>query len=229
MQKFQEARLEMVERQLRRRGVRDERVLAAMAAVPREAFVEPGFENEAYEDRALPIREGQTISQPYIVALMAQAAALTPDSRVLEVGGGSGYAAAVLGRLARMVFVLERKKALVRVAIGRWAKLGYRNIEARWADGSLGWPEKAPFDAILVPAGAPEAPEALKAQLAPGGALIVPVGPRGGQRLRRIRRVGEAAFAEEDLAAVAFVPLVSCEEAPRSAAQARFAKGSDAP
>ena len=208
----QQARERMVERQIAGRGVRDEGVLAAMRAVPRERFVEPGFEARAYEDGPLPIGEGQTISQPYIVAAMIEAARVGKDDKVLEVGAGSGYAAAVMSRIAAKVHAVERLPALARKAQARLDALGYDNVELRAGDGTKGWPEAAPFDAIVVSAGARKIPQALKDQLAPGGRLVIPVGAEGGrQRLLRIARSGEDGFGEEDLGAVAFVPLVGAE------------------
>jgi protein-L-isoaspartate(D-aspartate) O-methyltransferase len=202
----------MVERQIASRGIRDPLVLAAMRTVPREAFVAPGSEDLAYEDRPLPIGEGQTISQPYIVALMIEAAALRPGCRVLEVGAGSGYAAAVMSRIAGQVYAIERIESLAEAARERLQKLGYDNVEVRVGDGSRGWPEAAPFDAILVAAGSPQVPQALKAQLATGGRLIVPVGARAHyQTLRRITRRDADRYDEEDLGAVAFVPLIGAE------------------
>jgi protein-L-isoaspartate(D-aspartate) O-methyltransferase len=209
---FAQARDRMVERQLARRGVRDPRVLAAMREVPREAFVPPDLRPHAYDDGPLPIGEGQTISQPYIVALMAEAAALGPSDRVLEVGAGSGYAAAVLGRLAARVHAVERRPALARAAADRLRALGYANVELRAGDGTLGWPEAAPFDAILVAAGGPDVPRSLQDQLAPGGRLVIPIGPNGGpQTLVRVTRTGPDAFERQDLGGVRFVPLIGQE------------------
>jgi protein-L-isoaspartate(D-aspartate) O-methyltransferase len=173
-----QARHHMVERHLARRGIADARVLKAMEAVPRETFVDEGFEEFAYEDSPLPIAEGQTISQPYIVARMAEAAEIDPADNVLEVGAGSGYAAAVLSHLAREVSAIERHAALAQKAAARLAALGRRNVKLRTGDGTKGWPEKAPFDAILVSAGGPAAPRALKEQLKIGGRLIIPIGRR---------------------------------------------------
>ena len=199
----------MVERQIAARGVDDQRVLDAMRQVPREAFVAPGFEEFAYEDSPLPIAEGQTISQPYIVALMIEAAEVKPGDRVLEIGAGSGYAAAVLGRIAAQVYTIERHGGLARSAQDRLARLGYRNIEVRCGDGTLGWPEAAPFDAIIVTAGGPEIPESLRNQLTIGGRLVIPIGSLSDeQRLVKVVRDGEHAFHEEDLGAVRFVPLI---------------------
>lgn len=205
------ARRRMVERQLRHRKITDRRVIKAMLEVPREAFVEPGYEEFAYEDIALPITEGQTISQPYIVAYMAEAAEIEPGYRVLEVGGGSGYAAAIFSRLAAKVYVVERHRGLVERARERWARLNYRNIEILHGDGTKGWAEHAPFDSIVVAAGGPKPPPSLKSQLAIGGVLVIPLGSPGRQQLRRIRRTGNDDYAEEDLAAVAFVPLIGAE------------------
>src|SRR5882724_7160045 len=170
------ARNQMVTTQIARRGVRDPQVLEAMRSVPREIFVGPGFEEFAYEDGPLPIGQEQTISQPYIVALMIEAAELKPGDRVLEVGAGSGYAAAVMSRIAARVYAIERLETLVDAARRRLEKLGHGNIELRVGDGTRGWPEAAPFDAILVAASGPEVPSALKEQLAIGGRLVIPVG-----------------------------------------------------
>ncbi len=203
------ARDRMVDVQIARRGVRDRYVLDAMRAVPREAFVEPGFEEFAYEDGALPIDEGQTISQPYIVALMIEACELKPREKVLEVGAGSGYAAAVISRIATRVYAIERHAALGRAAERRFKELGYDNIELRVGDGTKGWAEAAPFDAVLVSAGGPEVPQTLKDQLAPGGRLVIPVGDKTfGQRLLKITRVSENKYETEDIGSVAFVPLI---------------------
>lgn len=199
----------MVETQIASRGIRDARVLDAMRAVLREAFVPEHLSDLAYEDGPLPIGEGQTISQPYIVALMAEAAAIGPGDRVLEIGAGSGYGAAVLSRLAGSVHAIERHGALARAAGERLGWLGYANVSIREGDGTLGWPEAAPFDAILVTAVGPEVPERLSRQLAPGGRLVMPVGRRaGGQRLLRLTRRDETVFDETDLGFVSFVPLI---------------------
>jgi protein-L-isoaspartate(D-aspartate) O-methyltransferase len=212
----------MVDAQIAARGVRDRNVLEAMRQVPREEFVLPGFEEFAYEDGPLPIGEGQTISQPYIVALMIEAAEIGPGDRVLEVGAGSGYAAAVMSRIADKVYAIERHAALGEAARRRAAKLGYGNLDLRIGDGTKGWPEAAPFDAILVAAGGPHVPKALKDQLAVGGRLVIPVGEHDyAQRLLKVTRRGEADFDEENLGAVAFVPLVGeqgwAEDGRRSA------------
>jgi protein-L-isoaspartate(D-aspartate) O-methyltransferase len=202
----------MVERQLKRRGIRDERVLDAFRTVPREAFVGPAVERAAYEDTPLPIGEGQTISQPYVVALMVEALEVRPTDRVLEVGAGSGYAAAILSRLAGRVYAVERNRRLAEGARDRLGRLGYDNIEIRVADGTLGWPEAAPFDAILVSAGGPGMPTPLLDQLAPGGRLVIPIGRPREQTLFRVTRVrGQGSRDEwlrEDLGPVMFVPLI---------------------
>src|SRR5215203_299363 len=199
----------MIDVQIARRGVKDQRVLDAMRKVPREAFVGEGLEEFAYEDAPLPIEEGQTISQPYIVALMTEAAEVKPGDRVLDVGTGSGYAAAVLSRIAGEVYAIERHHALVASAERRFEQLGYRNIKIRHGDGTLGWREAAPFDAIIVAAGGPEIPEVLRTQLKIGGRLVIPLGVlEHEQRLVKVVRDGEHEFHEEDLGAVMFVPLI---------------------
>jgi protein-L-isoaspartate(D-aspartate) O-methyltransferase len=198
----------MVEAQIAGRGVRDPRVLAAMRQVPREAFIGAGFEEFAYEDSALPIAEGQTISQPFVVAAMLQAAELDEGDRVLEVGAGSGYAAALISRIAGQVYAVERHAALTDTARERLRDLGYSNVELKTGDGSAGWPDAAPFDAIIVSAGGPKIPEGLKAQLAMGGRLVIPVGPADEQRLVRLTRTSENAFEQDDLGAVRFVKLI---------------------
>ncbi len=204
---FTLARQRMVEEQLRRRGLHNPAVLAAMGEVPREDFVEPAARERAYDDTPLPIDAQQTISQPYIVALMLEAAALQPNARVLEIGAGSGYAAAVASHIAARVFTIERHMVLATQATQRLAS--YPNVEVRLGDGTHGWPEAAPFDAILVAAGAPAVPTALRSQLAVGGRLIIPVGTSNlEQRLRCITRTGASSFDDVDLGGVRFVPLV---------------------
>ena len=199
----------MVATQLEARGLRDPAVLAAMRSVPREAFVPEAMAEFAWSDSALPIESGQTISQPYIVALMAEALELRPSDRVLEVGTGSGYAAAVLARCAGEVYTIERHAELHELAARRFAELGLEHVHARHGDGTLGWPEHAPYDAILVSAGAPSVPRALLDQLAVGGRLVIPVGGElREQSLQRIRRVSAERFAAEELDAVRFVPLI---------------------
>lgn len=198
----------MVEHQLTRRGIGDRSVIEAMHTVPREKFVAPGFEDFAYEDGPLSIGEGQTISQPFIVALMLEKANLKAADKVLEVGTGSGYASAVISLIAKRVYSIERHERLALQARERFETLGYRNIDVQIGDGSMGWAEAAPFDAIIVSASAPAVPSALKEQLALGGRLIVPIGQGDNQRLKRLTRTGEAAFEEEDLGGVVFVPLI---------------------
>jgi protein-L-isoaspartate(D-aspartate) O-methyltransferase len=203
------ARDRMVEKHLVQRGIRDPRVLDAMRSVPREMFVEPGLEEFAYEDSPLRIGEQQTISQPYIVAFMLAAAELRAGDRVLEVGAGSGYAAALMAQIAERVYTIERHASLGKQARARFSRLGYDNIELRVGDGTLGWPEAAPFDAILVAAGSPAVPQALKEQLAIGGRLVIPVGEMGTrQALLRVRRSSATKYEEEELASVRFVPLI---------------------
>lgn len=197
----------MVAHQLAARGIRGPAVLAAMRAVPRERFVPPELSSLAYEDTPLPIGEGQTISQPYVVALMAEAARLSPHDTVLEIGTGSGYGAAVLAQLVARVETVEIRPALAAAARERLKE--YPQVTVHLADGSLGLPGCAPFDAILVSAGGPTVPETWREQLAPGGRLVMPVGPsRELQRLVRIVRCPDGAFSQEDLGAVRFVPLI---------------------
>ncbi|MDC7745999.1 MULTISPECIES: protein-L-isoaspartate(D-aspartate) O-methyltransferase [Rhizobium] len=198
----------MVEHHVTRRGIRDQNVTAAMRTVPREKFVAPGCEEFAYEDAPLSIGEGQTISQPFIVALMLEKAKLDAGDKVLEVGTGSGYASALISRIARQVYSIERHESLALQASERFEKLGYRNIDVRVGDGSKGWPDAAPFNAIIVSASAPQVPTALKEQLGLGGRLIIPVGRGEEQRLKRITRTGATAFEDEDLGGVRFVPLI---------------------
>lgn len=209
---FARARQRMVERQVAARGVHDSSVLEAMGEVPREAFVPSGMEEFAYEDSPLPIEAGQTISQPFIVGLMIEAARVRPGERVLEVGAGSGYAAAVMSRIAEDVYAIERHEELTRLAQGRLDRLGYHNVHLKTGDGTRGWPEAAPFEAILAAAGGPAVPAALQAQLAIGGRLVMPVGaePRR-QRLIKMTRTSEDQFAVEDLGEVVFVPLIGDE------------------
>jgi protein-L-isoaspartate(D-aspartate) O-methyltransferase len=201
----------MVETQILDRGVRDPRVLDAMASVPREAFVPDDAARLAYADRPLPIGAGQTISQPYIVAAMTEALRLQPDDRVLEVGTGSGYSAAVLATIVRDVYTVETVDALAESARRRLAELGYANVHVRHGDGSLGWPEHSPYDAIAVTAGGPDVPPSLLRQLAIGGRLVMPVGGSLSQRLIRIVRTGENSHERETLEEVSFVPLIGAE------------------
>ncbi|GLV21712.1 hypothetical protein TomMM35A_15690 [Sphingobium sp. TomMM35A] len=198
----------MVEQQIIRRGVGDLRLWAAMRAVPRERFVPEDVRSLAYEDRPLPVEAGQTISQPYIVARMIEAGAISPEDRVLEVGAGSGYAAAVMSRLAAHVFAVERIAELAALAERRMKALGYDNVSIGLGDGTAGWAEKAPFDAILVAAGGPGVPPPLREQLAIGGRLVMPVGDGGEQQLVRLIRKDEEEFDLTVLEAVRFVPLI---------------------
>ena len=198
----------MVEQQIIRRGMGDPRLWAAMRAVPRERFVPEDVRSLAYEDRPLPVEAGQTISQPYIVARMIEAAAISPEDRVLEVGAGSGYAAAVMSRLAAHVFAVERIAELTALAEGRMKALGYDNVSIGLGDGTAGWAEEAPFDAILVAAGGPGVPPPLREQLAIGGRLVMPVGDGGEQQLVRLIRKDEEEFDLTVLEAVRFVPLI---------------------
>jgi protein-L-isoaspartate(D-aspartate) O-methyltransferase len=199
----------MVRHQIAARGVSDDRVLDAMRAVPREAFVPEELAEFAYEDTPLPIEAGQTISQPYIVALMIAAIQPGPQDRVLEIGTGSGYAAAVLSRVTGQVYTVERHEALVDLARRRLRTLGYGNVEVRHGDGSLGWPEHAPYDGIIVTAGGPHVPRQLRDQLAVGGRIVIPIGPDPRlQHLVRVTRVTHERFEEEQLGGVCFVPLV---------------------
>lgn len=199
----------MVEHQLKARGLKDRAILAAMAAVPREQFVETEWRDLAYRDSPLAIGQGQTISQPYIVAFMAWKAELTSSDRVLEIGTGSGYCAAVLSQLVTRVYTIERHRSLLEQARQRFLDLGYSNIESRLGDGCQGWPEAAPFEAILVSAAAEEIPPVLLEQLAVGGRLILPLGPSPGeQRLLRLRKQADGSTSQDDLGPVQFVPLV---------------------
>ena len=207
-----DARAEMVRTQIAARGVRDRAVLEAMRSVPREAFLPAELEEFAYSDAPLPIERGQTISQPYIVALMTAAAELRPGDRVLEVGTGSGYAAAILACIAREVYTIERHEELAKLAAERLAARGFSNVSVRHGDGTLGWPEHAPYDAIVVAAGGPKVPDALLGQLAPGGRLVIPVGEgRGIQQLLRVVRRADGTFRQEDLGGVRFVPLIGAQ------------------
>jgi protein-L-isoaspartate(D-aspartate) O-methyltransferase len=206
---FERAREEMIERQIVARRIDDPRILAAFRAVPRERFVPAERIAQAYDDSPVPIEAGQTVSQPFIVAVMIDSARIGPGSRVLEIGAGSGYAAAVIGRIAARVIAIERQGELAELAAARMRSLGYANVEIIQGDGSHGWPGAAPYDAILVPAAARHLPEGLADQLAIGGRLIIPVGPhQENQRLLRIKRLGPDEFEQDDLGPVRFIPLV---------------------
>jgi protein-L-isoaspartate(D-aspartate) O-methyltransferase len=200
-------RAEMIEKQLRRRGITDGAVLAAMLAVPRHEFVPEELRSRAYEDAPLPIGGGQTISQPYIVAAMTSALRLQPGDRALEIGTGCGFQAAVLSHLAREVFTIELRPELASIASGKLARLGYHNVHVHCGDGTLGLPEFAPFDGILVAAAAPEVPEPLLAQLSEAGRLIIPVGDADNQELRLVEKHA-GVFSSKMLEGCRFVPLV---------------------
>jgi protein-L-isoaspartate(D-aspartate) O-methyltransferase len=205
----------MVRTQIRERDIRDERVMAAMAEVPRHLFVLPEEVNRAHEDCALRIDEGQTISQPYIVALMLEALMLSGSERVLEVGTGSGYQTALLSLLAGRVWTVERHESLFTAARERLSRLGEADrVEFKHGDGTLGWPEHAPFDGIIVTAAGPSVPEVLVAQLSPEGRLVMPIGDQEEQMLIRVERRGEERVTT-DLCPCRFVPLIGAEGFPR--------------
>ncbi len=208
---FESRRARMVAEQLMVRGIKDTAVLNAMRQIPREHFVPTPYLEHAYRDGPIPLPARQTISQPYVVAYMFSALALQPTDRVLEVGTGSGYAAAVLSQIVQDVYTIERHQKLVAYARERLHDLACHNVHVMHGDGSLGWPEEAPFDAIAVAAGGPHVPPALQQQLAEDGRLIMPVGKRKGQRLIMVRRQGPEAFIRESLVTVRFVPLVGEE------------------
>jgi protein-L-isoaspartate(D-aspartate) O-methyltransferase len=205
-----EARLLMVEEQLRARGIREERVLEAMARVPRHEFVSQDHRDQAYEDHPIPIGEGQTISQPFVVAAMLEALALRPEDVVLEVGTGSGYETAVLAELARRVYSVERIAVLAERARGVLERLGYRNVTVVHGDGSQGLPEAASFDAIVVAAAAPHVPKPLMDQMRDGGRLVIPVGSGFAQELQLVRKIG-GTVTTMHLDGVRFVPLIGRE------------------
>lgn len=194
---------------LRQRGIRDHKVLRAMESVPRAMFVQPGLEDQAYADRAMPIACGQTISQPFIVAYMTQQLELNDTHKVLEIGMGSGYQTAILARIAKRVYTIDRYRTLVAAADIRLQALRITNVTAMPGDGALGWKEQAPFDRIIVTAAADSVPKALLNQLAPGGIMILPVGAaQGDQKLVRIEKDAKGKATEKPLLAVRFVPLV---------------------
>jgi protein-L-isoaspartate(D-aspartate) O-methyltransferase len=217
-------RAAMVRDQLVTRGIVDPRVLQAFATVPREAFVPEQGRGHAYEDRPLPIGAGQTISQPYVVAFMAEALRLGPDDHVLEVGAGSGYAAAILSRLARDVVAVERIPDLAATAAATLTALGYDTVAVRAGDGSVGAADEAPFEAVCVSASGPDVPPALIDQLTPGGRLVMPVGDRSNQRLVRIVRAADGDVSRQDIGSVRFVPLVG-EQGWRPAPPGRQHRG----
>lgn len=212
MTDFAALREAMVDRQIARRGLTGAPLLAAMREVPREVFVPEAMRPFAYEDGPLPIEAGQTISQPYIVALMIEAAGVAPGSRVLEIGAGSGYAAAVLSRVAAEVIAIERHVELAELAAARMALLGYANVRIVAGDGSTGWPDGAPYDAILAAASGHHVPDVLVRQLTIGGRLVMPIGAPGAvQHLVRVVRQEGDDWTQEDLGAVRFVPLIGAE------------------
>lgn len=200
----------MVEKQLQARGISDEKVLAAMSKIPRHLFVAPSLKMKAYSNSALPIEESQTISQPYMVAVMTQALQIKGGERVLEIGAGSGYQAAVLAEMGARVFTIERIPRLATAARKLLESLGYQNIAVIAGDGTLGWPEFAPYDRIIVTAGAPNIPEKLLAQLKDEGIMVIPVGDKFGQTLKIIQRKGNTAITRDSVKCI-FVPLIGKE------------------
>ena len=207
---FRPVREEIVHLQLEQRGIRDPLVLDAMARVPRHRFVDTALRSRAYDDHALPIGAGQTISQPYMVALMTEALKLAGGEKVLEIGTGSGYQTAVLAEFTPRLFSIERNAELARAAATRLKELGYTNVILKTGDGSLGWPEHAPFDRIVVTAGAPDLPPPLFDQLTEGGLLVIPIGDRESQRLEVVRKDRGRALSRR-LVECAFVPLLGKE------------------
>ena len=202
----------MVERHLKRRGIAEKPIIDALLAVPREEFISPDYAHLAYGDHPLPIEAGQTISQPYIVALMIQAAEIEPGDTVLEVGAGSGYAAAVISRIAAEVVAIERQHDLVEIATARLERLGYGNVKIVEGDGTKGWPDEAPYDAILAAASGSHVPRPLIEQLAPGGRLVMPVGdPAWAQELVKVTKQESGILKQESLGGVRFVPLIGEE------------------
>jgi protein-L-isoaspartate(D-aspartate) O-methyltransferase len=213
MDAYTKKRHEMVETQIVTRGIRDPVVVQAMRTVPREAFVAPELQKYAYKDKPLPIEAGQTISQPYMVALMIAALQPQPQHHVLEIGTGSGYAAAVLSRVVRQVYTIERHVDLVELARRRLHILGYDNVHVLHGNGALGWIEYAPYDGIVVTASSPKIPDALLEQLTLDGRLIIPVGAEGAsQCLVRVTRESDTSYHRENLGDVRFVPLVSAPD-----------------
>jgi protein-L-isoaspartate(D-aspartate) O-methyltransferase len=200
-------RRQMVDEQIRSRGIANEWVLQAMLQVPRHVFVPAELQADAYADAALPIAEGQTISQPYVVGLMTDALRAAPDARVLEIGTGSGYQAAVLSRLVAHVYTVERHTTLAEQAVARFTQLGYDNISVHVGDGTLGWPEHAPYDNAILTAAGPRIPRAILSQVRVEGTVVLPVGSRKSQRLQRLW-IRTRGFIREDLGKVVFVPLV---------------------
>lgn len=208
MTDFYRARQTMIDRHVIPRGINDPRVLSALLKVPRHLFVEDALRGQAYGDYALPIGDKQTISQPYIVALMTAALQLKKEDRVLEIGTGSGYQTAILAQLVSRIFSVERLPQLARRARKILDSIGCAHVQIRVGDGTLGWPEEAPFDAIIVTAGAAKVVEVYYHQLALGGRMVIPVGGAEGQQLRRVTRLDSGQYHEEDLVDCRFVPLI---------------------
>lgn len=212
MSDFATLRERMVDRQIAARGLDDPALLAAFRAVPREDFISGDYADYAYQDSPLPIESGQTISQPYIVALTIYAARIKAGDKVLEVGAGSGYAAAVIGQIAGEVIAVERHHELVELAQTRMRRLGYHNVKIVEGDGTLGWPEDAPFDAIVAAASGSHVPKSWIAQLKPGGRIVMPIGePHAAQSLIKVTKLEDGKFKHEDLGGVRFVPLIGAE------------------
>ena len=212
MSDFAALRERMIERQIAARGLDDPALLAAFRAVPREDFVSGDYADYAYQDSPLPIESGQTISQPYIVALTIYAARIKPGDKVLEVGAGSGYAAAVIGRIADEVIAVERHHELVELARKRMERLGYDNVRIVEGDGTLGWPEDAPFDAIVAAASGSHVPHSWIEQLKSGGRIVMPLGdPHSVQSLVKVTKRDDGSLRQEDLGGVRFVPLIGAE------------------
>lgn len=212
MTEYAREREAMVERQLKRRGITEKLILDAFLEVPRECFVSPEYAHLAYGDHPLPIEANQTISQPYVVALMIQAAGIGPRDKVLEVGAGSGYAAAVISRIAGKVIGIERQHDLVRIAGERMRRLGFDNVDIVEGDGTKGWAECAPYDAILAAASGSHVPQALLDQLSPGGKIVMPIGSSGwAQELVKVTKRADGTVTQENLGGVRFVPLIGEE------------------
>ena len=207
MTNYEKERRRMVDDQIVGRGIKDERVLAAMRRVPRHEFLPEAMRGMAYADNALPIGEGQTMSQPYMVAIMTELLGLTSTERVLEIGTGSGYQAAVLAELCSKVYTVERIKTIAEKARATLDRLGYQNVAIKVYDGTYGWKEMAPFDAIMVTAGAPEIPAPLVEQLKDGGSMVIPVGERFGQALLKVVKTAEGTVTQRSIPCV-FVPLI---------------------
>ena len=212
MSDFTTLRARMVDRQIAARGLDSPALLAAFRAVPREDFISGDYASYAYQDSPLPIESGQTISQPYIVALTIYAAGIGTGDKVLEVGAGSGYAAAVIGQIAGKVIAIERHHELVELARKRMERLGYDNVQIVEGDGTLGWPEEAPFDAIVAAASGSHVPQSWITQLKPGGRIVMPIGePHAVQSLIKVTKEEDGTFSREDLGGVRFVPLIGQE------------------